>query len=249
MTPLSGTARDEMPARKAQVPLRETWRFRGGDAAEAVAHGGAGAGVSHAVVEKLVGPVGSDGHGLNLVRQESRAGFGADVAGLLRLPNGAVEDGDPFTHNCGDAVTDGTTTAVEFKRGRGKEATSGKELLFDVRQPAVEQIPQAKQSFGRGKRGAGDLIDKNLASSFDGGQLQLFFRAKMSEEATLAHTQIFGKAADGEALEPFERGDVDGAAEDDFAGAETASLGARSPGLAGGTGNGWHEKIVTRGNK
>ena len=46
---------------------RET--LGGGGAAEAFAHGGAGAGVGHAVVEELVGPVGSDGHGLDLVRQ------------------------------------------------------------------------------------------------------------------------------------------------------------------------------------
>jgi hypothetical protein len=46
----------------------------------------------------------------------------------------------------------------------------------------------------------------------------------VSEEAALAHAQLLGKAADGEALEALERGDVYGAAQDGFAGAETASL-------------------------
>jgi hypothetical protein len=41
----------------------------GGGGAQALAHGGAGAGVGHAVVEELVGPVCSDGHGLDFVSQ------------------------------------------------------------------------------------------------------------------------------------------------------------------------------------
>jgi hypothetical protein len=70
----------------------------------------------------------------------------------------------------------------------------------------------------------------------------------MSEEAALAHAQLFGQAADGEALEAFERGDVDGAAKDGFAGAEAASLVARSS-LAGSTERGRHAESVTRRNK
>jgi hypothetical protein len=154
----------------------------GGGGAEAFAHGGAGAGVGHAVVEELVGPVGADGHGLDLVRQQRGAGFCGEVAGFLGFPNGAVEDGDPFAHDGGDAVADGTAAAVEFERGGGEETAAGEELLLDVRKPAVEQIPQTGQAFGRGQRGARDLIYKNLAGGFDGGQLQVFFRTEVGEE-------------------------------------------------------------------
>jgi hypothetical protein len=62
----------------------------------------------------------------------------------------------------------------------------------------------------------------------------------MGEEAALAHAEFFGEAADGEALEAFEGGDVDGAAEDGVAGAETAGLVARG-GLVWGAEGRRHE--------
>jgi hypothetical protein len=216
----------------------------GGGGAEAFAHGGAGAGVGHAVVEELVGPVGADGHGLNFVRQQCGAGFCGEVAGFLGFPNGAVEDGDPFAHDGGDAVAHGAAAAVEFERGGGEETAAGEKLLLDVRKPAVEQIPQAGQAFGRGERGARDLINKNLAGGFDGGELQVFLRTEVGEEAALAHAEFFGEAADGEALEAFDGGNVDGAAEDGVAGAETAGLMARG-GLAWGAEGGRHDGKCT----
>jgi hypothetical protein len=212
----------------------------GGGGAEAFAHGGAGAGVGHAVVEELVGPVGADGHGLDLVRQQRGAGFCGEVAGFLGFPNGAVEDGDPFAHDGGDAVADGTAAAVEFERGGGEETAAGEELLLDVRKPAVEQIPQTGQAFGRGQRGARDLIYKNLAGGFDGGQLQVFFRTEVGEEAALAHAEFFGETADGEALEAFDGGNVYGAAEDGVAGADAAGL-VSGCGLAWGAEGGRHD--------
>ena len=53
-----------------------------------------------------------------------------------------------------------------------------------------------------------------LARRVDGGELQLFLGAEMSKEAALAHLQLVGQTADGEAFEPFQRGDVDGPLED-----------------------------------
>jgi hypothetical protein len=68
----------------------------------------------------------------------------------------------------------------------------------------------------------------------------------VGEEAALAHAEFFGETADREALKAFERGDVDGAAEDGVAGAETASLVSRG-GLAWGAEGGRHDgECITR---
>ena len=166
------------------------------------------------------------------------------MAGFLGFPHGAVEDGDPLAHDGGDAVADGAAAAVEFERGGGEETTSGEEFLLDVREPAVEQIPQTREAFGRGERGARDLINKNLASGFDGGELQVFFRTEVGEEAALAHAEFFGETADGEALEAFDGGNVDGAAEDGVAGADAAGL-VSGCGLAWGAEGGRHDGECT----
>lgn len=220
----------------------------GGNVAQAFAHSGAGARVGLAVIEKLMGPVGSNGHGLDFVGQQRGAGFCREVAGFLRFPNGAVEDGDPFAHDGGDAIADGAAAAVEFERGGGEETAAGEELLLDVREPAVEQIPQTRQALRRGERGARDLINKNLASGLDGGELEVFFRTEVGEKAALAHAEFFSEAADGETLETFDRGDVDGATEDGVAGADSAGLVSRG-GVAERLGGAGHEKSVPQKNK
>jgi len=109
-----------------------------------------------------------------------------------------------------------------------------------VREPAVEQIPQTGQAFGRGECGARDLIYKNLTGGFDGGELEVFFRTEVGEEAAFAHAEFFGEAANGEAFKAFDGGDVDSAAEDGVARADTAGLMARC-GFAWGAEGGRHD--------
>ena len=46
----------------------------------------------------------------------------------------------------------------------------------------------------------------------------------MGEEAALAHAELLGERADGEAFEALRGGDVNGAGEDGFAGADAFGL-------------------------
>jgi hypothetical protein len=46
----------------------------------------------------------------------------------------------------------------------------------------------------------------------------------MGEEAALAHTELFGEGADGEAFQPLRRGYIHGARENRFAGAQAFGL-------------------------
>src|SRR5579862_364710 len=81
----------------------------------------------------------------------------------------------------------------------------------------------------------------------------------MSEEAALAHPELFGEGADGEAFEALSGGDIDSARQDRFAGTQAFGLFAGdgpSDRLAGelfagsfgraGANHVGHEEIVTR---
>src|SRR3712207_8014937 len=48
------------------------------------------------------------------------------------------------------------------------------------------------------------------ACRLDCRDLQLFLRSEVREESALAHRQIVGEPADGQAFEAFERGQIDG---------------------------------------
>ena len=58
---------------------------------------------------------------------------------------------------------------------------------------------------------------KDLPRHLNCGQLQLFFGTEMSEQSALAHLQFLGQAADGETLQAFQGGQVDGHVEDALA--------------------------------
>ena len=68
----------------------------------------------------------------------------------------------------------------------------------------------------------------------------------MSKKTALAHVELFREGANGEAFEALDRGNVDGAGEDGFAGAKSASLTAGTFFLARGRGGLGHEKSVTQ---
>jgi hypothetical protein len=204
----------------------EAWRGGGGDADEAFADIVAGAGVGSLVIEELVGPVGFQAEGLDFVGEERGADSWLEVAGFLGFGYGAFEGANPLAHDGGDAIADRTTTVIKLKRCGSKKTASGKEFSLDVGQPAINQIPEARHTFGSLQSREGDLVDEDPSGGLDSGQLEVFLGAKMSEKAALAHLQVIGQTTHCEAFQAVKRGNIDGPAEDSLASAKTAWLAA-----------------------
>jgi hypothetical protein len=106
-------------------------------------------------------------------------------------------------------------------------------------------MPKTRHAAGRTHGGAADSIDEKLTSGFDGSELQILLGAKVGKKTALAHFQVIGEAADGEAFETFERSEMNGAQENRFASAEAAGLATRR-GFAWDAGGEGHEGIVTQ---
>jgi len=171
------------------------------------------------------------------------------VAGVLGLLDGANEDINPLAHDGSDAVANDSAAAVKFKGSGAEKTAAAEDALLDKSEPLVEQAPEARHSFGSRDGGAANVVNENLTGQLDGSQLQLFLGTKVGKKAALTHAELGGESTEGEALEALDGGNIDGAGEDGFAGSEAASLRAGSTRLAGGAGDGGHEKIVTHRNK
>ena len=140
-------------------------------------------------------------------------------------------------------------SGLKLKRSGAEETAPTEYALLHQDKPQIDEAPKSGHAPGSGDSRPRDLVDENLTGNLDGGQLQLFLGTKVCKKTALAHAKLGGEGTDGQAVEAVHGGDVHGAGEDGFASAKAASLRARSTGLARGTGNGWHEKIVTRVNK
>jgi hypothetical protein len=77
---------------------------------------------------------------------------------------------------------------------------------------------EARRTVGSLERRCDHHRDEAVGGGGDRGQLQVELRAEVGEEAALAHPQIGGEAADRQALEALDRGEVDGATQDRGAG-------------------------------
>jgi len=187
---------------------------------------GEGAGVGGGIVEELTGPVGTKAEGLDFVCEQGGVGVGIDVTGFLRFQHGAIEGGHPLAHNHHDAIAYGAAAAVEFEGCGSEKTAAGEKLTFHVAQPAFNQMPKTRHALGRAHRRAANSIDEKLARGFDSGELQILLGTEVSEKAALAHFQVVSEAADGEAFETLEGGEMYGAEQDSSASAEAAGLAA-----------------------
>ena len=70
--------------------------------------------------------------------------------------------------------------------------------------------------------GKDDFFDEGVAGLVHDRALQVFFGAKVGEQAALADAQGRGELADGETFEAFQGSDIDGLAEDGAASFEAA---------------------------
>jgi hypothetical protein len=221
------------------------------DAAQFFQRHHARARISLTVLKQLMRPVRAYGDGVKFERETGGVEFRVQVAGFLRFLHGGCDATNPFVHDFGDAVAHDAEAAIEFKRCRGEEAAALENSFFDENQPVIDQSPQTRHAFWRGDRRQRHLIDKNLARHFNGRQLQFFLRAKVGEEAALAHAQLLGKGADGKALQALRGGDIHGASEYSFASAKAFGLAAEdrlADGVFDGTGaeNARHSNNVTQ---
>lgn len=185
---------------------------------------------------------------MNLVREQMDIGLRLNVAHVLRFLHGTAQGGDPLVHDGGDTIAHGSAAVIEFKGRRGEKTSAFEETALDVTQPEVQKVQEARHAFGRAHRRTRNLIDKKLPGGFDGSQLQVLFGTKVREEAAFAHVELLREAADGEAFETFDGGDVHGAAENSVAGAQSAGLAADQEfgRVAGMVKRARHEGIVTQ---
>ena len=137
----------------------------------------------------------------------------------------AGQHGHPLGVHRDDRVVHAARPVVELTRRGGDEAATGEDVTAEVGEPRVGDGQQPRAARRGGLRPLPDLAAVDLARRAQRGQLQLLLGAEVAEHAALAHLQVGGQAPDRQALQPFERGEVDGALED------------RGPG-AGGIGGG-----------
>ena len=91
--------------------------------------------------------------------------------------------------------------------------------------------------------GKDDFFDEDVAGLVHDRALQVFFGAKVGEQAALADAQGRGELADGETFEAFQGSDIDGLAEDGAAGFEAAGA-ARWKLCGGGRSASWRRRNV-----
>lgn len=169
-------------------------------------------------------PMRTNGNRVKLEGEARRVQFRVEVAGVLRPLHRASDSANPFMHDRGNAVAYDSQPAIELERSRCKKASTFENSFFDEDQPMIDQRPQSGHALGSGDGRARHLVDENVPSHFDGGQLQFFLRAKVGEKAALAHTKLLGEGTNGKTFQALSGGYVDGAGKDGFASAEALGL-------------------------
>ena len=193
------------------------------------------------IAEETRTPISAHGQGLNFEGELAHVHVFANFAGGSRVARGVFQISQPFLHKGEDAIANGARAIIEFERGGREKAAAGESFLFAVRKPIIAECAK-KAEAAELRGGAHDFFDEDVTGLVHDSALQIFFGAEVGEEAALADAQGSGELTDGEALEAFERSDIDGFAEDGAAGFEAAGaaraiISRRCGGLArtGGT--------------
>src|ERR1700682_1057952 len=124
------------------------------------------------------------------------------------MDNGAVAGG---TEGLGaeTVARSGRTHPGIAAAAGGEETTAGEDGSLKGSDVDFEQAGQSAQARRRGMRGLDNGVAEHLLGCFDGGDLQILLGAEVSEEAALAHVELFGEFADAQGFEPALGGDVD----------------------------------------
>ena len=164
-----------------------------------------------------------------------------EVAGLLRLADLARQERQELAHVLGDRRAHGAVRpAVELGLDGVEEAAAAEHLRAEVLQPAIRIACSRARPRGR-PRGPDHVVDEAAAGGVDRRQLQLLLGAEVREQTALAHAQLGREPADGQALEPFDGGDVGRRLQDRLARGVAAP--AAPVGLVGNGGRGAGERF------
>ena len=152
---------------------------------------------------------------------------GAELAALDRRAGVAGQQLGPARHLRRDGVAHRARAAVHLDRRVGEEAAAGERAALHVVEPAVEHAAQAGDAGLVALLGVADhAVDEDRRGGAHGRDLQLLLRAEVGEQPALAHLELGRQAADRQALEALDGGDVDGGGEDRAARAVAADLAA-----------------------
>lgn len=133
-----------------------------------------------------------------------------ELAKGLRVACFVLDRIEPRARELGYQVADLSRPAVKLDGAGHEKATASKDAAANVVEPRVEHRKKPDQPALTFKRRVDDFADENVAGLFDDGKLKLFLGAEVRKQAALAHIQLVGEAPDGQAYEPFGRGDMHG---------------------------------------
>ena len=209
---------------------------------EARPHGGRRAVEDRLVAHELVVVVRGAAERVELERELLGIDRRVEVAGLLRLADLARQERQELAHVLGDRRAHGAVRpAVELGLDGVEEAAAAEHLRAEVLQPVDQERLQPRAAAREAARGPDHVVDEPAAGGVDRRQLQLLLGAEVREQAALAHAQLGREPADGEALEPFDGGDVGRRLQDRLARGVAAP--AAPVGLVGNGGRGAGERF------
>jgi hypothetical protein len=174
---------------------------------------GAGRTESAWISEQARAPIGSHGERLNFERELAYIHVLSDFSSGLRITRRLFQISQPLLHQFHDLIANASRPVVEFERSGGKEAASGENFLLAIQEPILAKRPQASESTEL-EGGADDLFDEDVTSFVNDRALQIFLGTEVGEQAALADPQRRSQPANRKPFEPFERGKVDGLAQD-----------------------------------
>ena len=135
-----------------------------------------------------------------------------------RLAGLAGQHPEPQVHRARDAVAHRAASAVPLARRRGQEAAAREDVALQVGDPRVGYRPQPRQPRLLAGRAVPDLAAEDVGRLLQRRHLQRLLRPEVADDPGLRHVELAGQPPDRQALEPFERGDVDRAGDDRLAG-------------------------------
>src|SRR6185295_9280785 len=135
------------------------------------------------IAVELVGPVGAELERVEFESELSGVDPFVEMSGVLCIDDAVAQGREPLLHDLRDANANRTRAAVKLGGHGGEETAATKDAFLHVRQPDVAEFPETRQSLRRFESRFDDFLNEDRAGGFDGGHLQLFFRAEVCEEA------------------------------------------------------------------
>ena len=135
----------------------------------------------------------------------ARAELGVESWGMqvLEIPAGATQYPEH------DHAETGQEEVFVVLKGAGEIEIDGERHPLDT-ETMVRVGPNPRRKLWPGD----DVLDEALCRGLHRGELEFLLGAEVGEQPALAHAKLAGQAADGQALEPVARSQVDRAIED-----------------------------------